>query len=130
WVFILSSWILAVASLSRQIPMAMVARVLAVMGMIAVGFCLFTLFTSNPFERALPFPPADGGDLNPLLQDIGLIIHPPLLYMGYVGFSVPFAFALAALMAGKLDAAWTRWTRLCTNVAWAFLTLGIALGSW
>ena len=130
WLFILSAWTLAVAVLSQRIPLAMVARVLSVMGMVALGFFLFLLFTSNPFERTLPFPPADGGDLNPLLQDIGLIVHPPLLYMGYVGFCVPFAFALAALMAGRMDAAWARWTRLWTNVAWAFLTLGIALGSW
>lgn len=130
WFFILSAWTLAVAIFSQSIPLIMVARVLAVMGMVAVGFCLFLLFTSNPFERVLPFPPGDGADLNPLLQDVGLIIHPPLLYMGYVGFSVPFAFAIAALLAGRFDAAWARWTRLWANTAWAFLTLGIALGSW
>jgi len=130
WLLILCGWTLAVAIFSQSIPQIMVARVLSIMGMVAVGFSLFLLFTSNPFERALPFPPADGADLNPLLQDVGLIIHPPLLYMGYVGFSVPFAFALAALLAGRFDAGWTRWTRLWANSAWAFLTLGIALGSW
>lgn len=130
WLLILCGWTLAVAIFSQSIPQIMVARVLSVMGMVAVGFSLFLLFTSNPFERALPFPPGDGADLNPLLQDVGLIVHPPLLYMGYVGFSVPFAFALAALLAGRFDAAWTRWTRLWANSAWAFLTLGIALGSW
>ncbi|MFA5631509.1 MAG: heme lyase CcmF/NrfE family subunit [Porticoccaceae bacterium] len=130
WMLVLSTWILAVAAFSRGIPLVMVARVLAIMGMVGVGFCLFLLFTSNPFERALPFPPLEGTDLNPLLQDVGLIFHPPLLYMGYVGFSVPFAFALAALIAGRFDAAWARWMRLWTNTAWAFLTLGIALGSW
>jgi len=130
WVFILGGWIFAVALFSRSLPLAMVARVLSVMALVAIGFYLFLLFTSNPFARALPFSPADGGDLNPLLQDIGLIIHPPLLYMGYVGFSVPFGFAIASLLAGRLDAAWARWTRLWTTAAWGFLTLGIALGSW
>src|SRR5690606_30806908 len=130
WFFILSAWTLAVAIFSQSIPLIMVARVLAVMGMVAVGFGLFLLLTSNPFARLLPFPPGNGADLNPLLQDVGLIVHPPLLYMGYVGFSVPFAFAIAALLAGRFDAAWTRWTRLWANTAWAFLTLGIALGSW
>ncbi len=100
------------------------------MGLVAVGFVAFSLFTSNPFERLLPGTPAEGRDLNPLLQDPGLIIHPPLLYMGYVGFSVPFAFAIAALLGGRLDAAWARWSRPWTNVAWAFLSLGIMLGSW
>ncbi|MEH6638779.1 MAG: heme lyase CcmF/NrfE family subunit [Porticoccaceae bacterium] len=130
WVLILSGWTLAVATFSRSLPLVLVARVLAVMGMIGVGFYLFVLLTSNPFERALPFSVVEGGDLNPLLQDIGLIIHPPLLYMGYVGFSVGFAFAIAALLGGKLDAAWARWTRPWINTAWAFLTVGIALGSW
>lgn len=130
WVLILSGWTLALAIFSRSLPLILLARVLSVMGMIAVGFYLFVIFTSNPFERLLPFSPAQGGDLNPLLQDIGLILHPPLLYMGYVGFSVGFAFALAALMGGRLDAAWARWTRPWVTVAWAFLTLGIALGSW
>ncbi len=130
WVLILSGWTLAVAAFSRSLPLLLVARVLSVMGMIGVGFYLFVLLTSNPFERLLPFFPRQGGDLNPLLQDIGLIIHPPLLYMGYVGFSVGFAFAIAALLGGKLDAAWARWTRPWINTAWAFLTVGIALGSW
>lgn len=130
WLVILSGWLLAVASLSRSMPLPIVARVLSIIAMVAIGFYCFLLFTSNPFTRALPFPPTEGADLNPLLQDIGLILHPPLLYMGYVGFSVPFAFALASLLEGRLDAAWARWTRLWTNAAWIFLTLGIALGSW
>ncbi|MEM1404694.1 MAG: heme lyase CcmF/NrfE family subunit [Pseudomonadota bacterium] len=130
WVLILSGWLAAVATFSRGLPTIMLARVLAVMGFIAVGFLSFSLFTSNPFARLLPGVPAEGGDLNPLLQDPGLIIHPPLLYMGYVGFSVAFAFAVAALIGGRLDAAWARWSRPWTNVAWAFLSLGIMLGSW
>ena len=107
----------------------MVARVLGVMGLVAVGFMLFMLFTSNPFDRLLPAAP-DGQELNPLLQDPGLVLHPPMLYMGYVGFSVAFAFAIAALLGGKLDATWARWSRPWTTVAWVFLTGGIALGSW
>ncbi len=130
WVLILAGWTYAVAVKSKELPIDIVARVLSVMGMISVGFTLFTLITSSPFKRLLPNSPVEGGDLNPLLQDIGLIIHPPMLYMGYVGFSVAFAFAIAALMSGRLDAAWARWSRPWTNVAWAFLTLGIALGSW
>ena len=130
WALILAGWSVAVASLSRSLPLTLLARVLSVMGLVAVGFYLFLLLTSNPFERALPFHPPDGADLNPLLQDFGLIVHPPMLYMGYVGFVVPFAFAIAALLGGRLDAAWARWTRLWTNTAWGFLTLGIALGSW
>ncbi len=130
WVLILAGWTLSVAAFSRSLPTVLVARVLSVMGLVSVGFYLFLLLTSNPFERALPFSPAEGADLNPLLQDFGLIIHPPMLYMGYVGFSVPFAFAIAALIGGRMDAAWARWTRLWTNTAWAFLTVGIALGSW
>lgn len=130
WVLILSGWMTAVAFLSRGLPLVMIARVLSVMGLIAVGFLAFSLLTSNPFERLLPNTPLDGGDLNPLLQDPGLIIHPPLLYMGYVGLSVPFAFAIAALLGGRLDASWARWSRPWTNVAWGFLTLGIMLGSW
>ncbi|MEH6616615.1 MAG: heme lyase CcmF/NrfE family subunit [Porticoccus sp.] len=130
WVLILALWSLAVAIFSRTLPEQLVARVLGVMGLISVGFYLFLLFTSNPFERSLPFYPSEGSDLNPLLQDIGLIFHPPMLYMGYVGFSVAFAFAIAALIGGRMDAAWARWTRPWTNVAWVFLTLGIALGSW
>ncbi|HEU0220208.1 MAG TPA: heme lyase CcmF/NrfE family subunit [Gallionella sp.] len=129
WAFILSAWVLAVAVYSRHLPEEMVARVLGVMGLVAVGFLLFMLFTSNPFERLLPAA-ADGRDLNPLLQDPGLVLHPPLLYMGYVGFSVAFAFAIAALLGGKLDATWARWSRPWTTVAWVFMTGGIALGSW
>ena len=130
WVVILGAWTWAVAVKSDNLPLDIVARVLSVMGIISVGFILFTLLTSSPFERHLPRFPQEGGDLNPLLQDIGLILHPPMLYMGYVGFSVAFAFAIAALLSGRLDAAWARWSRPWTVVAWAFLTLGIALGSW
>jgi cytochrome c-type biogenesis protein CcmF len=130
WVLILSGWTVAVASRSRGLPADIVARVLAVMGLVAAGFYLFILFTSSPFERNLPAFPPQGADLNPLLQDIGLIVHPPMLYMGYVGFAVVFAFAIAALLSGRLDAAWARWSRPWTAVAWAFLTLGITLGSW
>lgn len=130
WVLILAGWTLAVAMFSKDMPLDMVSRVLSVMGMISIGFTSFVLMTSNPFDRHLPNAPADGGDLNPLLQDPGLIIHPPMLYMGYVGFSVVFAFAIAALLSGRLDSAWARWSRPWTTVAWAFLTLGIALGSW
>ncbi|MFI3245765.1 MAG: heme lyase CcmF/NrfE family subunit [Ferrimonas sp.] len=130
WVFSITVWAAAVALFSRGIETAFVARVLAVLGMICLGFSLFTLFTSSPFERLLPFAPAEGRDLNPMLQDVGLIFHPPLLYLGYVGFSVSFAFALAALMSGRLDAAWARWSRAWTLAAWAFLTAGISLGSW
>nr|WP_086941081.1 heme lyase CcmF/NrfE family subunit [Thaumasiovibrio occultus] len=130
WVLIQALWTVAVAVFSRGMPLASVARVLAVMGMINVGFLLFIIVTSNPFERTLPFFPVDGRDLNPLLQDPGLIIHPPMLYMGYVGFSVAFAFAVASLISGRLDTAWARWSRPWTIAAWAFLTLGIALGSW
>jgi cytochrome c-type biogenesis protein CcmF len=130
WVLMLGLWGAAVALFSRSLPLDMVARVIAVMGMVGVGFTLFTLFTSNPFDRSLPSIPMDGADLNPLLQDFGLIVHPPTLYMGYVGFSVAFAFAIAALLGGRLDAAWARWSRPWTTAAWVFLTLGIALGSW
>ena len=130
WVLILSSWTLAVGYASQSLPLDMRARVLSVLGMISIGFLLFIIFTSNPFERLLLNPVSDGNDLNPLLQDIGLIIHPPMLYVGYVGFSVAFAFAIAALMTGNLDAAWARWSRPWTNIAWGFLTIGIALGSW
>ncbi len=128
WVLILGAWTVAVA-LGRNLPVEMLARVLSVMGMISIGFLLFLLLTSNPFERVFPVP-AEGGDLNPLLQDFGLAIHPPMLYMGYVGMSVAFAFAIAALLGGKLDAAWARWSRPWTLVAWVFLTIGIVLGSW
>lgn len=129
WVLLLSSWSLAVAIFSREMPRDALARVLAVMGMINAGFLLFILLTSNPFARTLPDFPIDGGDLNPMLQDIGLIFHPPLLYMGYVGFSVAFAFAIASLMTGRLDTAWARWSRPWTTAAWVFLTIGIVLGS-
>jgi cytochrome c-type biogenesis protein CcmF len=129
WTMILAGWSAAVAMFSRQLPEEMVARVLGVMGLISVGFLALLLFTSSPFERLFPVP-ADGRDLNPLLQDIGMVSHPPLLYMGYVGFSVAFAFAIAALLAGRLDAAWARWSRPWTTTAWTFLTLGVALGSW
>ena len=129
WVLLLSTWTLAVAIFSRGMPQDALARVLAVMGMINLGFLLFILLTSNPFARTLPDFPVDGHDLNPMLQDIGLIFHPPLLYMGYVGFSVAFAFAIASLMAGRLDTAWARWSRPWTTAAWVFLTIGIVLGS-
>jgi cytochrome c-type biogenesis protein CcmF len=128
WIWMLVMWGFAVALFSRQLPDQTVARVLGVMGLVGVGFLAFLLFTSNPFDRLLPGAP-DGRDLNPLLQDFGMIIHPPLLYMGYVGFSVAFAFAIAALMGGQLDAAWARWSRPWTTVAWMFLTLGIFMGS-
>ncbi len=130
WALILGGWTFAVSIFSRQLPEDMLARVLGVMGIISIGFLLFLIVTSNPFDRLLPQSPADGRDLNPLLQDIGLIVHPPMLYMGYVGFSVAFAFAIAALLGGRLDAAWARWSRPWTIVAWAFLGIGIVLGSW
>ena len=129
WGLVLSIWAGAVSYFSKSIPKDMLARVLSVMGMISVGFILFMLLTSNPFDR-LAIAPLEGRDLNPLLQDFGLIIHPPMLYMGYVGFSVAFSFAIAAMLGGKLDAAWARWSRPWTNIAWMFLTLGISLGSW
>ncbi len=129
WLLMLGGWSAAVAMFSRSVPEPMVARVLAVMGFVGVGFLLFTLLTSNPFERLLPAA-AQGRDLNPLLQDVGMAMHPPMLYMGYVGFSVAFAFAIAALLSGRLDSAWARWMRPWTTVAWLFLTIGIALGSW
>ncbi|KGQ20376.1 Cytochrome c heme lyase subunit CcmF [Lysobacter dokdonensis DS-58] len=129
WALILAVWTAAVARFSQRLPPEVIARVLGVMGLVAVGFLAFLLFTSNPFERLLPAQ-IEGRDLNPLLQDPGMIIHPPMLYLGYVGFSVPFAFAIAALLGGTVDARWLRWTRPWTNVAWGFLTLGIALGSW
>ena len=128
WAMTLSLWTVAVTVFSRNLPEAFMARVLGVLGWISVGFISFTLFTSNPFLRLLPAV-AEGRDLNPLLQDPGMIIHPPLLYMGYVGFSVAFAFAIAALLTGRMDAAWARWSRPWTTVAWLFLTAGIAVGS-
>ncbi|CAI8219379.1 MAG: Cytochrome c-type biogenesis protein CcmF [Glaciecola sp. HTCC2999] len=130
WVLIFSVWTVAVALFSKGIPEVMVARVLSVLGMVSIGFYLFMLLTSNPFDSLLPFYPVDGADLNPLLQDFGMIIHPPMLYMGYVGFSVAFAFAVAALISGQLDSTWARWSRPWTIAAWGFLTVGIALGSW
>jgi cytochrome c-type biogenesis protein CcmF len=129
WVFILNVWTVALAAFSRHLPQPFVARVLGVMGLIGVGFLAFILFTSNPFLRELPMP-ADGGDLNPVLQDPGMTFHPPVLYMGYVGFSVAFAFSIAALLGGELEQAWVRWARPWTNVSWAFLTMGIVAGSW
>jgi cytochrome c-type biogenesis protein CcmF len=129
WLFILSGWTLAVAIFSRRLPQDDLCRVLAIMGMINLGFLLFIILTSNPFARTLPDFPIDGRDLNPMLQDIGLIVHPPLLYMGYVGFSVAFAFAIAALLSGKVDTAWARWSRPWTTAAWLCLTIGIVLGS-
>ncbi|MEM7196480.1 MAG: heme lyase CcmF/NrfE family subunit [Pseudomonadota bacterium] len=129
WILMLTGWTAAVALFSGNMPEIVVARVLSVMAMVNIGFLLFTLLTSNPFAL-LPEPAVEGRDLNPLLQDIGLAIHPPMLYMGYVGFSVAFAFAVAALISGRLDAAWARWSRPWTNIAWGFLTIGIALGSW
>ena len=128
WLLMLAGWALAVAAFSRTLPIEFVARVLAVMGLLSAGLLLFVLATSNPFER-LAAAPADGADLNPLLQDPGMVLHPPMLYMGYVGLSVAFAFAIAALLGGRLDAAWARWTRPWTTASWAFLTVGIALGS-
>jgi cytochrome c-type biogenesis protein CcmF len=127
WVLMLAGWGAAVSLASRQLPEIMVARVLAVLGLVSIGLLAFILFTSNPFDRLLPAA-AEGRDLNPLLQDPGLVFHPPMLYMGYVGFSVAFAFAIAALISGRLDAAWARWSRPWTTAAWVFLTLGIALG--
>jgi len=128
WVLMLSVWMLAVSAFSRSLPEDMAARILGVMGLISIGFLSFMLFTSSPFERLIPAAP-DGRDLNPLLQDPGMVFHPPMLYMGYVGFSVAFSFAIAALLDGRLDASWARWSRPWTTAAWIFLTLGIALGS-
>ncbi|MGR3806387.1 heme lyase CcmF/NrfE family subunit [Pasteurella testudinis] len=130
WIWLLSLWGAAVAVFSKSLPQEAIARVLAVMGLISIGFLVFIIFTSNPFDRTFPDFPVDGRELNPLLQDVGLIFHPPLLYMGYVGFSVAFAFAIAALLGGNLDTAWARWSRPWTLAAWLFLTLGIVLGSW
>lgn len=129
WSLILGAWTCAVAFFSRSLPVAFASRVLGILGLISIGFFLFMLLTSNPFERLMPAAP-DGRDLNPLLQDPGLIIHPPMLYIGYVGFSVAFAFAVAALLGGDLHPQWARWARPWTTVAWLFLTVGIALGSW
>jgi len=128
WCLMLGVWMTAVSFASAHLPETMAARVLGILGLVSAGFLAFLLFTSNPFDRAFPGP-ADGRDLNPLLQDPGMVIHPPMLYMGYVGFSVAYAFAVAALLSGRLDAAWARWSRPWTTVAWMFLTIGIALGS-
>ena len=130
WIWLLTLWSTAVAWFSKPLPQEAVSRVLGIMGIVSVGFLLFVLFTSNPFDRTFPNFPVDGRELNPLLQDVGLIFHPPLLYMGYVGFSVAFAFSIASLMTGKLDTAWARWSRPWTMAAWVFITLGIVLGSW
>ena len=130
WALILAVWSAAVALFSGHLPLVLSSRVLSILGAISVGFGLFILLTSNPFARILPFSPTEGGDLNPLLQDFGLIVHPPMLYMGYVGFSVAFAFAVAALIGGQFDSAWARWARPWINSAWVFLTIGITLGSW
>lgn len=130
WIFILTIWTAAVAVFSRSLPLDMIARVLAVLGMICIGFYVFLLTSSDPFSRMLPNMPLNGADINPILQDPGLAIHPPMLYMGYVGFSVAFAFAIAALMSGKLDSVWARWSKPWTLIAWSFLTFGIVLGSW
>ncbi|MEX2489272.1 MAG: heme lyase CcmF/NrfE family subunit [Pseudomonadales bacterium] len=130
WTLVMAGWTLAVSMFSGTLTQDMRARVMAILGGLSLGFILFMLLTSNPFERSLPVAPQEGSDLNPLLQDFGLIVHPPMLYMGYVGFAIPFAFAIAALWSGRLDSAWARWSRPWTNVAWAFLALGITLGSW
>ena len=130
WTFMLAGWMLAVSIYSKSMPVQFVARVLGVLGFLCVCYILFMLATSNPFDRVTPLPPVDGSDLNTALQDFGFIVHPPTLYMGYVGFSVVFAFAIAALLSGRLDSAWARWSRPWANVAWAILTIGIALGSW
>ncbi len=128
WGLVLAIWTGLVAKFSGSIPETTIARVLGVLGLVSIGFLLFLICTSNPFERLFPAP-LEGRDLNPLLQDVGLAIHPPMLYMGYVGFSVAFAFAIAALLEGRLDAAWARWSRPWTAMAWLFLTMGITLGS-
>jgi cytochrome c-type biogenesis protein CcmF len=130
WALVLALWTAAVARFSQALPLDMTARVLAILGLVSTAIISFILFTSNPFNRLFPDFPIEGNDLNPLLQDPGLIFHPPMLYMGYVGFAVPFAFAMAGLMTGRLDSAWARWSRPWALAAWSFLTVGIALGSW
>lgn len=130
WTFMMAGWMLAVAIFSKTMPTDFISRVLGVLGVLCAAYILFMLATSNPFDRIVPLPPVDGADLNTALQDFGFIVHPPTLYMGYVGFAVVFAFAIAALLSGRLDAAWARWSRPWANVAWAILTIGIALGSW
>ncbi len=128
WLLMLTVWMMAVSQFSKHLPRPVISRILGVMGLIGAGFLLFMLTTSNPFDRQFPVP-IDGNDLNPLLQDPGMVVHPPMLYMGYVGFSVAFSFAVAALLGGTLDATWARWTRPWTTAAWTFLTIGIMLGS-
>lgn len=130
WTFMMSFWMLMVSIFSKSIPLDFVARVLGVLGFLCAGYILFMIATSNPFDRVIPLPPPDGADLNSALQDIAFILHPPTLYMGYVGLSVVFAFAIAALLSGRLDAAWARWSRPWANIAWVWLTGGLALGSW
>jgi len=130
WVLIQSAWIYAVSIWSKSLPLLTRIRLLSVLATVSIGFLAFTLFASNPFERSFPFVPVEGGDLNPLLQDFGMIVHPPMLYMGYVGMSVAFCLAIVALIEGRIDSQWARWTRNWTMVAWCFLTIGIALGSW
>ena len=130
WILITSGWMLALCLRGHQYPTSFFTKVLGIMALLNLGFICFSLFTSNPFLRLIPMTPVDGADLNPLLQDFGLIVHPPLLYMGYVGLAVPFAFAVAGLLEGQVDSAWARWSRTWTNMAWAFLTAGITLGSW
>jgi len=130
WILTMSTWMLAVVIRRREYPKMLFNKVMAVLSFINLGFIGFALFTSNPFTRLIPMTPLDGADLNPLLQDFGLIVHPPLLYAGYVGLAVPFAFAIAALLSNRVDSAWARWSRPWSNCAWAFLTVGIALGSW
>ncbi|KUM52451.1 heme lyase CcmF/NrfE family subunit [Rheinheimera sp. EpRS3] len=130
WVLMLAGWTALVAQFSKALPLLLLGRILGILGVICVGFIAFSLFMSNPFERSLPFFPVEGRDLNPLLQDFGMIMHPPTLYMGYVGFAVAFAFAIAALMGGRFDSVWARWVQPWALAAWLFLTLGIMLGSW
>src|SRR5258708_19062110 len=128
WILMLSVWTVGVTLFSRHLPEEMVARVLGVMGLVSTGFLLFILFTSNPFVRVFPAP-ADGRDLNPLLQDPRMVLHPPMLYIGYVGFSIPFSFAVAALISGRLDAAWARWSRPRTTAPWAIFNARLPLST-
>ena len=130
WCLVMAGWMMMVARLSQALALAMRLQVMTVLYGLQACFLLFLLLASSPFDRTLPFYPGEGADLNPLLQDFGLIVHPPLLYMGYVGLSVPFAFAIASLWSGTVDLNWAKWSRPWTNVAWAFLTAGITLGSW
>ena len=130
WILFLCGWTTAVVLRRDSFPQSFVCRVVGVLCFLNLGFISFSLFTSDPFERLIPLTPLDGSDLNPLLQDFGLIVHPPMLYAGYVGLAVPFAFAIAAMLEGRMDATWARWTRPWANVSWACLTCGITLGSW